>query len=181
VAFPFPEPTIGGDFADPLPRDNMPLLVKRLEQRFDALQANQDKLGTAFPLGPALLQPGAVTHSVATTLALTTSEQDVPSSSVTLGLDGTYVFLAIFNFVVSVAGAGICVGLVHRGASNLARLATFSPSSTGEATVAQFNVAAAQKGDVVKLRAYKSAAGGTAEAFGSHTQLLVLGPIGPVS
>jgi hypothetical protein len=178
--FPFPEPYVGGDFAEPLSSDPKKL-AKQVQERFDRLQRNQDALGLEFPLSAALLQSGALTHAVAASLTLTDSEQDVPSTSITLKLAGTYVFLAIFNFVVSGSGVGICVGAVNRGGSNLARLATFAPASTGEATVAQFNVASAQKGDVVKLRAYKSSAGGSAEAFGSHTQLLALGPIGPVS
>lgn len=118
------------------------------------------------------------TGSVAATsaLTLTTSNQDVPSASVSITLAdaATRLVVAVFDFDVSVSGVGVCVGDVFVDGAALPSEALFAAATTGRLTASVVNIVSLAAGThTIKMQARKTVASGTATVSASHTRLVV--------
>ena len=107
-------------------------------------------------------------------LTLTTSEQDIPGASLSLGA-GTYIIIGIIDFQGNHNGA-IAVGYLDIDGNNQPGSVIFWPdgSNYSRATVAQAWRVTLDSTKTAKLQAKKTGAVGAFSALGSHTTITAI-------
>ena len=117
---------------------------------------------------------GEVQRAVSTSsLALTTTMQNVPGASITLAKTGSFKGTIVLDFNISATGVGNCLGEIRNTTTGVSyQYALFASNSIGRATVAQTAVFAATAGDVLVLRASKGIAAGTASTESQNSLLI---------
>jgi len=107
-------------------------------------------------------------------LGLTTSEQDIPGASLSLGA-GTYIVIGVCDFQGNHNGA-VAVGYLNVGGSNQSGSIVFHPdgSNYSRATVAQVWRITLSSTTTVKLRAKKTANVGDFDVWQHHTTITAI-------
>lgn len=113
------------------------------------------------------------------TLTLTTAQQDVSGASMTATptLTERWIIVVTFDINITVAGAGLVQGLINFDAATVGGSTLFDPNNgVGRATVGSTHVITGVTPGVahtVKLRSFKTNAGGTAAVQVTHTRMVV--------
>lgn len=120
--------------------------------------------------------PGAFQASA--NLALAQAIADVAGATVTATpiVNERWIVVAIFDFNITVATAGLCTGTVDFDGAGVGGTALFDPNNgVGRATVSTVTTVSAGAGvaHTVKLRAQKANATGTATAQAANTRMVV--------
>lgn len=119
--------------------------------------------GDLLVLGRSSSTPSNVSRTSSGALTLTTTAQDVPGCSASLGA-GTWHVFGTFQFSIATTGVGACVGVLDVGGSDQDDGATFNSSGTGQATVSQNWIITLASTTTVKLQANKLIDAGAATA-----------------
>ncbi len=111
--------------------------------------------------------------AAASSLALTTSSQDVPGCSLSLGA-GTWLIFGVFDMEGDSTAVGL--GVLDVGGADQNTYAEFQPSSghVSKATVAQVWRITLASTTTVKLQAHKTAAVGTYKCYHPHTTITAI-------
>lgn len=110
-------------------------------------------------------------------LTLTTADQAITGASraVNNSFDETVLVMVTFDFNVTGAGVGVCVGKLYVDGVAQSAQALYGPATTGRSTVSQtYAVSLAAGSHTLELRASKTINAGTAAATTQHTTLSIL-------
>lgn len=142
-----------------------------------------ERLASQFPIGTANILDSSVTSAklnltqtrvaASSDLTLTTTLTDVPGCTYTTTAAGTFLVLTVYDFNITTAGGGLCLGrllvdgVVQSSAAVLA-------DAAGLATVAQNYIVTTGASKVIKMQAQKFVAAGTSLCKATHTTMTIL-------
>lgn len=114
------------------------------------------------------LQPNA-SPTVTTTMA------DFGSNAMTLAKAGDYIVLCTYDFNLTVAGVGVCIGdLSISGADRGIQALTDGGGGVFRGTVNQVHLITVAAGATLKLRVRKTINAGTLAALNTHSSIIAL-------